>query len=238
MPKRLLVDSHSRRMPFAVICLASLLQVCVAQTAKDAETVKKILQVPEAEQVEFVRSVLEQHFPENDGDRFSLLLVNRSALVIPLIESKIETELSISARSEPFIELASAMIAYAGDEYSVLAVSKLIHIDEKRFGILIGRTLDNAVKWRNPFWVAYQALDLGDGTVTGYTTAWAESALASNRMQRAWAEAMLDKYGRVPDESVWDTDPIASRLKDRASPELRQSVVRFATEAQSKRERK
>jgi hypothetical protein len=86
--------------------------------------------------------------------------------------------------------------------------------------------------------VAYQALDLGDGTVTGYTTAWAESALASNRMQRAWAEAMLDKYGRVPDESVWATDPIASRLKDRASPELRQSVVRLATEAQSKREKR
>jgi len=50
----------------------------------------------------------------------------------------------------------------------------------------------------------------------------AESALASNRMQRSWAEAMLDRYLTAPDESVWVTDPIASRLKDQASPELRQ----------------
>ena len=178
--------------------------------------------------------MLEQHFPENDGDRFSLLLVNRSALVIPLIESKIETELGSSSRSERFIELASAMIAYAGDEYSVRAISKLIRIDEERFGTLVGRTLDNAGKWRNPFGVAYRALDLGDGAVARYTTAWAEAALTLNRMQRTWAEAMVVRYGKVPDESVWDTDPIASRIKDRVSPDLRKSVVRFATEAQKK----
>src|ERR1035441_3441230 len=182
MLEKSLVDSHLRRIPLAAICVASLLQVCVAQTAKDAETVKNILQVSGAEQVEFVNSVLEQHFPENEGDRFSLLLVNRSALVVPLIESKIETELGSHSRSERFIELASAMIAYAGDEQSVRAISNLIRIDERRFGTFIGRTLDNAGKWRNPFGVAYQALDLGDSTVTGYTTTWAESALASNRM--------------------------------------------------------
>jgi hypothetical protein len=238
MPKRSWFDSHPRRIPLAVICAASLLQVCVAQTAKDAETVKSILRVSEAEQVEFVKSVLEQHFPENEGDRFSLLLVNRSALVVPLIESKIETELGSASRSERFIELASAMIAYAGDEHSVRAISKLIRIDERRFGTFIGRTLDNAGKWRNPFGVAYQALDLGDGTVAGYTTMWAEAALTSDRMQRVWAEAMLDRYGKVvPSETEWAQDPIASRLKDRASPELRQSVVRFAAEAQSKREK-
>jgi hypothetical protein len=52
------------------------------------------------------------------------------------------------------------------------------------------------------------------------------------------AEAMLERYGKVPGETEWATDPIASRLKERASPELRQSVVRFAAEAQSKRGRR
>jgi hypothetical protein len=51
-------------------------------------------------------------------------------------------------------------------------------------------------------------------------------------MQRTWAEAMAVRYGKVPDESVWSTDPIASRLNDKVSSELRQSVQRFATEAQ------
>jgi hypothetical protein len=194
--------------------------------------------VSEAEQVVFAKSVLEQHFPENEGDRFSLLLVNRSALVVPLIESTIETELGSASRSERFIDLASAMIAYAGDEHSVRAISKLIRIDERRFGTFMGRTLDNAGKWGNPFGVAYQALDLGDGTLAGYTTAWAEAALTSNRMQRTWAEAMLDRYGKVPGDTEWATDPIASRLKDRASLELRQGVMRFAAEALSRREKR
>ena len=237
MPTRSWFNSHSRRILLVVICAASLLQVCVAQSAKDAETVKSILQVSEAEQLAFAKSVLEQHFPENEGDRFSLLLVNHSALVVPLIESKIEAELRSASRSEQFIDLASAMIAYAGDEHSVRAISKLIRIDERRFGTFIGRTLDNAGKWGNPFGVVYQTLDLGDGTVGGYTTAWAEAALLSNRMQRTWAEAMIVRYGKVPDESVWATDPIASRLKDQASPELRQSVLRFAAKAQEKREK-
>jgi hypothetical protein len=237
MPTRSWFNFDSRRIPLAAICAASLLQVCVAQTAKDAETVKSILRASEAEQAAFTKSVLEQHFPEKEGDRFSLLLVNRSALVVPLIESKIEAELGSASPAEQFIDLASAMIAYAGDEHAVRAISKLIRVDERRFVTFIGRTLDNAVKWGNPFGVVYQALDLGDSTVTGHTTAWAEAALTSNRMQRTWAEAMVVKYGKVPDESVWATDPIASRLKGRASPELRQSVLRFAAEAQKQREK-
>jgi hypothetical protein len=79
---------------------------------------------------------------------------------------------------------------------------------------------------------------MGDEAVAQYTTTWVESALASNRMQRTWAEAMLDRYGKVPGESEWATDPIVSRLKERVSPELRQSVMRLAAEAQSKRDRK
>jgi hypothetical protein len=214
------------------------LQVCAAQTAGDAESVKGILQMSEAEQVAFAKSVLEQHFPEDEGDRFSLLLVNRSVLVVPLIESAIETELGSASRSEWFIDLASAMIAYVGDEHSLRAIRKLIGIDERRFGTFIERTLDNAGKWGNPFGVAYQALELGDETVARYATAWVDSALASDRMQRTWAEAMLDRYGKVPGDSEWATDPIVSRLKDRASPDLRQSVMRLAEDAKRKREQR
>jgi hypothetical protein len=227
-----------RCFPLAAICAALLLQVCVAQTSRDAETIKSILQVSEAEQVAFAKAVLEQHFPESEGDKFSLLLVNRSGLVVPLIESRIESELGSDSRSERFIDLASAMIAYVGDEHSLRAIRKLIGIDERRFGTFIERTLDNAGKWRNPFGVAYQAVELGDEAVARYATAWVASALASDRMRRTLADAMLDRYGRVPGDSEWATDPIVSRLNDRASPELRQSVMRFAAEVESKRQRR
>lgn len=201
------------------------------------EAAKDALLLSEAEQRQFVSSVLNGGFPEKEGDRFSLLLVNRSALVLPLLESRVEQELKRSQHSERLIELACVMIAYAGDEESLRAIGNLIGLDEGRFGPLVGRTLDNAGNWRNPFVVAYRGLELGNEAVSRHAVAWVESALASDRMQRMWAEAMLERYGKVPGDSEFATDPIASRLKDRASPELRQSVVRLAAETQAKRNR-
>jgi hypothetical protein len=93
-----------------------MLQVCFSQTPVPNEDAKSVLQLSELEQQQFVTSILDRDFPESDGDRFSLLLVNRSALVIPILESRIEQELKRSPRSERFVDLASSMIAYAGDE--------------------------------------------------------------------------------------------------------------------------
>ena len=49
-------------------------------------------------------------------------------------------------------------------------------------------------------------------------------------------------WTKAPDRPTgpteWARDPIASRLKNRTSPELRQNIVRSAAEAQSKRERR
>jgi len=74
--------------------------------------------------------------------------------------------------------------------------------------------------------------------VQGATMHWADSMIGFPHFRQRLAEAMLDRYGKVPSETEWATNPIASRLKDRASPELRQTVVRFAADAQSKREKK
>ena len=67
---------------------------------------------------------------------------------------------------------------------------------------------------------------------------WADSMIGFPHFQQRLAEALVDRYGKVPGDSEFATDPIASRLKDRASPELRQSIVRFAADAQSKREQR
>jgi hypothetical protein len=229
----------SRAIPTWLKCgLMVLLALRMGSSQEAApEAAKDVLLLSEAEQRQFVNSVLNAGFPEKEGDRFSLLLVNRSVLVLPLLESRIEQELKRSQHSERLIELACVMIAYAGNEESLRAIGNLIGLDEARFGPLVGRTFDNAGNWRNPFTVAYRGLELGNEAVSRHTVAWVASAVASDRMRRNWAEAMLDRYGKVPGDSEWATDPIVSRLEDRASPELRQSVGRFAAEVQRKRER-
>jgi hypothetical protein len=168
----------------------------------------------------------------------TMLIINRSGLVLPLLEQHVEVELRSESPSNDFIATATEMIAYAGDEEALREISKLMTVDDGRFGRLVGRTLDNSVHFRNPFTVAYRGLELGNEAVSRHTVAWVKSALASDRMQRTWAEAMLDRYGKVPGDSEWATDPIASRLKDRASAELRQSVMRLADDAKRKREQR
>jgi len=83
--------------------------------------------------------------------------------------------------------------------------------------------------------VAYQALELGDETVARYATAWGGSRLViePNAARLGGSRAGTGMV-KVPGDAEWATDPIASRLKDRASLELRQSVVRLAAEAQRK----
>jgi hypothetical protein len=219
--------------------LLPLLVVASLSTTTEGQEVippaRTILDLGESEQIAFINKTIELGFPENRADQMTMLIINRSAIALPLIEARLEKALKSTSPPKGFVDTASEMIAYAGDEQALRAIAKLVHVDEDRFGPLVGRTLDNAGNWRNPFTVAYKGVELGDEGVAHRVTAWVETALASNRMQRAWAEAMLERYGIVPDESVWATDAIASRLTNQTSPELRQSVQRFVAEAQTKR---
>lgn len=199
---------------------------------------RAILDVGESEQIAFINRTMDLGFPENRADQMTMLIINRSTITLPLIEARLEQSLKSIPVPQSFVETASEMIAYAGDESALREISKLMALDENRFGRLVGRTLDNAGSWRNAFNVAYRGLEIGDAAISGRIAEWSLSALKSNRMQRAWAEALLNRYGKVPGDSEWATDPIVSRLNDRASSEVRQSVLRFVTESQSKRERR
>lgn len=210
----------------------------LGQDKRDSRlSARNILDRSYAEQTAFITATIEQGFPEDRADQMTMLIINRSALTIPLIEGKLEQALIASSPSKRFVDIASEMIAYAGDEEALRAIGKLIELDETRFGQLVGRTLDNSVHFRNPFTIAYRGLELGNEAVSRHTVAWVESVLASDRMQRTWAEAMLDRYGKVPGDSEWATDPIVARLNDRASPGLRRSVLRLAEDAKRSRER-
>jgi hypothetical protein len=221
------------RRLFPILALVSFSAAMHAQEV--IPPARTILNLSESEQIVFINKTIDLGFPVNRADQMTMLIINRSAVALPLIESRLEEALKSTSTPKRFVDTTTEMIAYAGDEQALRAVSKLMVVDENRFGTLVGRTLDNAGNWRNPFTVAYKGLTLGDEPVSRRIAAWAESALASTRMQRAWAEAMLDRYASVPDESAWATDPIASRLSDRASPELRQSVLHFAADAQTRK---
>jgi len=149
------------------------------------------------------------------------VIINRSELTIPLILAKLEEALLTQSASARFVDTAVEMIAYAGNEESLREISRLMQIDERQFGRLVGRTLDNAANWRNPFTLAYRAFALADTSLHRHTAEWTEAALKHPSAKRLWAKAILERYGRMPGDSEWANDSIASRLKDGGSPDLR-----------------
>ena len=218
--------------------LAAILFVGIGLTTAQIPSARTILNIPETEQARFVAETMDAGFPGDRADQMTMLVLNRSALVLPMLEQRVEAELRRQSPSNDFIETATEMIAYAGNDQSLRMITRLTKIDEGRFERLVGRTLDNALDFRNPFTVVYSAFEIGDATISQRTLTWSESALSSERMKRLWGEAILDRYGEVPGDREWSRDPLASRLKKTRLEQLRQDVSRFAAEALARRRQK
>jgi hypothetical protein len=233
---------------------------------------RRLLRASEAEQIAAMKSALDQGLPPEQFQVVGPLFFNRGSLVLPLVEQKIEQVLKSPSPLEYFTNKnvdptkwaysAALTIAETGDEQALKEIAKLIKLDEKRFGTLVGRALDYSqdyAKSHNPFAVAYRGFTIREPALDQRIAAWAESKLAtvpaeraradaaarrygartapapSDKMKHLWAEAMLDQYGYVPTEAQWATDPIASRLGAPLAGALHKEVLQFALEAQEKR---
>jgi hypothetical protein len=199
---------------------------------------KSILALSESDQIAFAEATFEQGFPEDRADQLTMLVVNRSHVVVPILVARLETVLNSTDKPQLLADTAIEVISYAGDVVAIRAVGRLLPLDEQRFGPYVGRVLTNAANWRNPFALVYQTLEIPDSRVAPFAMRWCEESLASTRRQRQWAEAMLDKYGRVPAESDWASDPIASRLNSTGTAFLRERVLAAAAEAQRIRQQR
>jgi hypothetical protein len=214
---------------------ALLLALTLLVASAHGQNAKAVLNLSDDEIRKFVETTVDQGFPENRADQMTMLVINKSAVVVPDLEARIEQMLMASPPQQKFVDIASEMIAYAGNEQSLEAISKLSAIDSKRFGKLIRRTLDNAMNYGNPFKLVYRAFNIGDDALAQSVTSWCDSALATDRMKRLWAQAMVDRYGTVPGSQEWAGDPLASRLPKAQKDQLQEAITRFAVEDRGRR---
>jgi hypothetical protein len=206
----------------------------------------------EAEQVAFTKSNLDA----GNLVGLDLLVNNRSSLILPLIEKKVEEVLASKNPRECFTDttvdpnyffsLAYSLIAGAGDEEALKQVRKLLVLDPKRVDGWVSHTF--AAAWHQPgprpFALAYWAFGLGDPALDSRVAAWAEETLAEagsdapQAPRRRWAEALVERYGGVPTTAEWSSDPIVSRMKPTIAESLRENVLRFALDAWEKSPRR
>jgi hypothetical protein len=182
-------------------CLAlatiGLTAITGPQSAVGQETLAwRILKWSEADQVSWINSTLDKGMPVDLGGVLNMLVLNKSSLTLPLIEKKIEEVLQSASPLDcftnkevdphQFVEIAAVTITEAGNEQALRTLSKLIKIDDKRFGDLVRLALLHAQNRRNPFTVAYRGFEIGDPALDPKIMAWVEEKLADK-----------DQYGIV-----------------------------------------
>jgi hypothetical protein len=216
--------------------------------AQDTESLPlRIVKWSPSEQVAWLKSYLADGMP--GGDELPMLVLNRSSIVLPVLEQEIEEILRSSAPQQLFsnpsadpqrvVTIACTMIEYAGDEQSLREAGKLMKIDEHRFGGMVNSALSHAN--RNSFIVAYKGFEIGDPQVDKRIVEWADKRLKLPeeydrvRAMRSWAEAMVEKYDGAPTDSQWNVDPIVSRLDPVKKPALRDQMLPLAAEAAKRR---
>jgi hypothetical protein len=246
-----------RLVTLTLLHCAALVSGSIAQAPPiSARPLSEIGQWSEADQAAWLGPTLDRGVLTDVGDYLTVLVMSRSSVAVPLIERKIEEVLKsgspaacFSDRSvdpKRFIGLATDLVAYAGDENALRAISKLMEIDEERFGPLVGTALWHSyASPRNPLSVAYSGFKIGDPAVSRRIADWVEALLTSTksptavaRLKQEWADAMVDKYGGAPTDLQWATDPIASRLKPQFAETLHNDMIRLTMDALQKRTKK
>jgi hypothetical protein len=231
----------------------------VPNPACDPSPARLILELPEPAQVACFNEWLARGMPVPAPSGISVLVRARSAVVLPILEKKIEEVLTSRSPLEyftdkavdpkRFVDLGAVTIADADNELALRELSKLMRLDEQRFSRLhvVQRVLLGAQNIGNPYTLAYRGFEIGDPAIDRGIVAWAEELLGDEakrysiqsddniRGQRwAWAEAIVQRYGGVPTEKQWKTDPLASRLNAQMAASLHGSVMRHAAEAAGK----
>jgi hypothetical protein len=241
-----------------IVGLLAAVAAAGSQTVSGQEPLwRQVLRLDDAGQAAFAKSALDGGLQGEQGSALGPLTVNRSSLVLPIIEKKIEEVLSSQNPATcftvkgidhlSFLAYAADLMWYGSEEESLRVFSKLLKVDEKRFDRAINGVLTRGINTdKNPFSLAYWGFGLGDPAVDKRIAVWAEGTLAGTyheyaggppSMERRWAEVLVERYGGVPLEEQWRTDPIVLRLKAEVAGSLRDEVYRLAAEEWGKNPR-
>jgi hypothetical protein len=226
---------RSTRVAFLITALASGHSTLIGQETPNPNSAQNSV---EREIKTKLTLALDRDYGNQPADDLLMLAIQHSDLAVPELKRRL-----IAYGQQPRKTLGGSTtihadaLAYVANGLAVDALCDLCAENPGLFCSYLERSLDYAEGRLNPFTLAYRAIARPEAVVQDAAIHWADSMIGFPHFRQRLAEAMLDRYGKVPSETEWAQDPIASRLKTGASSELWQSVLRFAAEVQRKRER-
>lgn len=191
---------------------------------------QRMLKAPEAEQVAFVKSFIADDLrkvPIVDGDErrdaMVTLMLNRGDTFIPLFEQAVQSEVkSDVALSNGIVYRAVGAISNARSELALETIERLFRDDKVRFDRYISLALPSCMSGnkddrRKAFLIWYKALDSPNPNLRaaatfvvqrylGYRIAWED-------VLEPLTEAMASRYGHLPEESDFRSDPLIAAIE-------------------------
>jgi hypothetical protein len=224
---------RSTRFAFVITVLASGHSTLIGQETPNRNSEQNRV---EREIKTNLTLALDRDYGNQPADDLLMLAIQHSDVAVPELKRRLS---AYNQQSRKKLEGNPAVhadaLAYVANTSAVDALSDLCNENPRLFCPYLERTLDYAEGRSNPFTLAYRAAARRETIVQGAAAHWVNSRIGFAHFQQRLGEAMLDRYGRVPGDLEWATDPIASRLKDQGSSQLRSNILRFATQAQNKR---
>jgi hypothetical protein len=214
--------------------------------------VNRLLGMSEAEQKAYVNSAFDHGLPQASIDSLTGLVRQRSAILVPVLGARVLEAVKSPKPIDCFadktvdpqaaIMAATSAIAYAADGNALKELSKLLEVDDRRFGWLIGYTLSDGGS-RNFFPVAYRGFEIGSRALDAKMIIWIQKQLEDDaessqpQLRAWWADALVEKNGHAPTEAEWVSDPIEKRLKPELAKSLHDDIFHLAADvARGKKE--
>lgn len=236
--------------------LTILIFAAVAAMAQDTvapgsdKEAARLLRASAADQKAYVNSAFDHGLPQASVDTVTILVRQHSALLAPVLGARVVEALKAASPIDCFIDktvdpkaaimAAASAIAYASDENALKELAKILAVDDRRFGWLVGYALSDGGS-RNFFPVAYSGLEIGSKELDSKMIAWIQKQLetsadsAQSQLKSWWAEALVIKVGHTPTQADWDNDPIVKQLPAELTKSVRDDVFRMAAEEAHKR---
>ena len=231
--------------------LAFLVVVAGAAMAQlHSSEVARLLKLSDAEQKAYVNSEFDHGLPQASVDSVTSLIRARSATLAPVLGDRVvealKSKTPIDCFSDKTVEPSSALIAaasaiaYAADGNALKELARILAVDDRRYGWLVGYALSDGGS-RNFFPVAYKGYELGSAPLEAKMTTWIEKQLQEDyqasepKLPTWWAEAIVERLGHGPGAADWANDPIVKKVKPEITQPIRADVLRLAAEEEKRK---
>lgn len=180
----------------------------IAAIAQDSGSVKR------EEVAEIKRRLAVSMKTTTPSDELLTMSLQYREIAVPMLRDSLRAfgrrrEKELDRRTE----IQADALAYIGDELAIDATAELCVDSPMLFCAYLERTLDYAEGRVNPFVLAYHALESNQPNVRGAVLRWVRSVLGFPHFQQRLAEAVVLKYGRIPETSELLRDPLLSKIE-------------------------